>query len=659
MMWIVKLKKIFLILRIKLGNILNNPSFNNNRFNIVNLLLLLILIIFLSSFIFYKFYVKKKEPSFKKLVSILPVKICYWQDEGKDYFIHEEVPILLKSSLTGYALIQFVLTYNQEIINEFSRLKEAIIEHTNVVLPTLNLQVYLGKHDNYYFMILKKLDNNESVLTSSIDTAANLIWLEVEGIVTYYNKNAKKYPNLLVNIQNNQNKNIISFDGNLYKYNNSPHPSHKIHMLTEINEFKNAYEQEKQNNILYEFLSFLKEKFVILTKDSRIIFMSEGFKSLINLNSVVYTLGDLLEVMKDHSFLPEEMNFKNYIQNFKNHIYFAKEIEFEYFGSLDGRVFSKTIIPHNNYVMLVYEDVSQQIITTKESIQSKNLQDFYWNHMEEGILVFNTDGNLLFSNPTIKEFVNENYISTKEKFEKYLKIKDEEIGLYLSTSIYNNQNFIIIKNNIDNLEILILKHYKEPVEKNDATDFYYKILREIDLQWRYMDYVSSNEINIKKLEQFNLIYKSLHKIRVYTNLNIDYLQLIEMNNIKTINVISFIKNYMESMKNIYNYKNFETNFEINEYIISVDLDLLQKNIMYLLEFFYGFFINKTKKFTISVVDNSITFLLHVEDKFDFSNYNNTRLLYVIQKLFKYMKFNIKFTEDSKSFTIFIQYNQEN
>ena len=170
-------------------------------------------------------------------------------------------------------------------------------------------------------------------------------------------------------------------EGNLYKYTDTQHPSHILHTLTEINEFKNVYEQEKQNNILYGFLNFLKEKFVILTKDSRILFMSEGFKNLINLNSVVYTLGDLLEVMKDHNFLPEEMNFKNYINSFKNRIYFCKEIEFEYFASLDGRIFSKTIIPNSNHVMIVYEDVSQQIITTKESIQSKNLQDFYWNHM--------------------------------------------------------------------------------------------------------------------------------------------------------------------------------------------------------------------------------------------------------------------------------------
>jgi hypothetical protein len=654
MMWIIKLKKIFLLLKIKFENILSNLLLKGDKINPINFFILFVLILFISGYFLYRFY-KKKEPSFKRLVSILPVKICYWQQNGKDYFIHEEVAILLKSSLMGYSLIQFILTYNQEIANEFSKLEESIIEHTNVILPTLNVHVHLCKQDNYFFMIFKKLDNNnESILTSSIHTASSLIWLEVEGVINYYNNNAKKYPNLLSTI-NNQNKNIISFEGSLYKYTYSQHPSHTIHMLTEINEFKNIYEQEKQNVVLYEFLNFLKEKFVILTKDSRILFMSDGFKNLINLKSTVYTLGDLLEVMKDNSFLPEEMNFKNYIQNFKNRIYFAKEIEFEYFGSLDGRVFSKTIIPNNNYVMLVYEDVSQQIITTKESIQTKNLQDFYWNHMDEGILVFNTDGNLLFSNPTLKEFVNENYISTKEKFEKYLKLKDEEIGLYLSTSIYNNNNFIIIKNNVDNLEILILKHYKEPVEKNDATDFYYKILREIDIQWRYLDYVSANEINIKKLEQFNFIYKSLHKMRVYTNLNIDYLQLPEMTNIKTINIISFLKTYIESMKNIYNYKNVQVNYELNEYIISVDLDLLQKIFMYLLEFFYGFFVGKTKTFGISQIDNGMTLSIYVEDKFDFTNYNNTRLLYVIQKLFKYIKFEIKFTEDSKSFSIVVKY----
>lgn len=654
MMWIRKLKKIFLILKIGSVGILNKIMYKTS---FIIMFIFFLLIILIGAYAFYRLH--KKQPSFKKLVSILPVKICYWQNEGEDYFIHEEVPIVLKSSLTGYSLIQFVLTYNQEIINEFAKLQESIIEHTSVILPTLNIEVYLGKHENYFFMILKKLDNNQSILTSSIHTASNLIWLEVEGIVSYYNNNAKKYPNLLSNIQqNNQNKNIISFEGNLYKYTNTQHPSHIIHILTEINEFKNSYEHEKQNSILYEFLNFLKEKFVILTKDSRILFISEGFKSLINLNSVVYTLGDLLEVMKDHNFLPEEMNFKNYIQNFKNRIYFAKEIELEYFGSLDGRVFSKTIIPHNNYVMLVYEDVSQQIITKKESLQTKSIQDFYWNHMDEGILVFNTDGNLLFNNPMVKEFINENYITSKDKFEKNLKVKDHEIDLYTSTSIYNNQNFIMIKNNIDNLEIFILKHYKEPVEKNDSSDFYYKILREVDVQWRYMDYVSANEINIKKIEQFNLIYKSLHKIRLYTNLNIDYLQLPEINNVKNINIISFIKNYMESIKNIYNYKNFITNYEINEYIIGIDLDILQKTIMYLLEFFYGFFITKNKTFTISVVNNNITLLLYVEDKFDFNNYNNTRLLYVIQKLFKYMHFNIKFTEDNKSFTIFIQHSQE-
>lgn len=653
------LKKIFYILVIKLREIFL-IILNSNK-NYIKIVFLLFMII--SLYLIYKNYIKssKKEPSFKKLISFLPIKICYWCHNGKDYFIHEEIPVLLKTSLTGYSLIQFILTYNQEIINEFNKLQDGIIEKISVLIANLNINIYITKHDDYFFMILNKVDyHNESILISAINNISNLIWLEVDNNIIYTNNSSKKYPNILATIQNNIEKNVILFDNNIYKYHNQKNSSHTLHILSEINEFKNFYEQEQSNNILYEGLGFLKEKFVILSRESKILFISSGLKKLINIENNVYTLGDILDVMRSNNFLPEEMNFKNYVQNLKNNIYFCKEVETEYFGSLDGRMFSKTTIPFNNNIMVIFEDVSQQITNKKELLQSKSLQDFYWNNMDEGILIFDNNGDLLFNNQIVKDFVNENYISSKEKFLKNLKLKDEELNLYISTSIYNNDSFLIVNSHAhaDDMEIYILKHYKEHKKNNDITDFYYKILREIDVQWRYLDYLSDNELNVKKIEQFNFIYKSIYKLKIYTYSNIDYYESLVITNEKSINIVSFLKNYFTSISKLYNLKNLDINYQISEVLLKVDLNILQRCFMYLIEFFYGFFLMQNKVLKITVKENVVDINLNMEEKFDFNNFNITRLLFVIQKLFKFVKFQIKFNEDHKSFSINIHYSPE-
>jgi hypothetical protein len=654
----VMLKKIFYIFILKLKGMFTTIKNIKENFFVFLFLLLIIIFIYLL-YTFYKNKFHKKEPSFKKLISFLPIKICYWRYNGSDYFIHEEIPILLKTSLGGYSLIQFVLTYNQDIINEFNKLQEGIIEKANVLISNLNINIHITKYEDYFFMILNKVDyHNESILIASLNNISNLIWLEVNNSIIYTNNASKKYPNILTTIQNNIEKNIILFDHNMYKYHHNKNSSCTLHILSEINEFKNFHEQEQSNNVLYEALGFLKEKFVILSRDSRVLFISNGLKKLVNIENNVYTLGDILDVMRSNNFLPEEMNFKNYVQNLKNNIYFCKEVETEYFGSLDGRIFSRVIIPFNNNVMIIFEDVSQQITNKKQLIQSKSLQDFYWNNMDEGILIFDSNGYLLFNNPIVKEFVNENYISSKEKFIKNLKLKDEELNLYISTSIYNNENFIIVNNHTDDMEIYILKPYKEYKKNNDITDFYYKILREIDVQWRYLDYLSANELNAKKIEQFNFVYKSVYKLKIYTYSNIDYYESLKITNEKAINIVSFLKNYVTSINNLYNLKNLNIEYETSEFLLTLDLNILQRCFMYLIEFFYGFFLMQNKMLKITIANNIININLYVEEKFDFNNFNITRLLFVLQKLFKFIKFQVKFNEDNKGFSIFIHYVPE-
>jgi hypothetical protein len=611
----------------------------------------------LITYILYLKFHHHKTPSFKKLVSILPVKMCYWQDKGKDYFIHEDVQILLKNTSNGYALIQFVLTYNQEIMDAFTRLQEGKAPHVKVVISTLNISVYITKHGDYFFMILNKLDtNNEALLVAALENVSNLVWIEMDNTITFANNTARKYINTISSIRDNPQKNIIAFDGNLYKYSCRNHQSYNISILTEVNEFKNAYEQEKSNEILYTFLGYLKEKFFIVSKDSKVVFMTEGFKSLINLKGNVYNIGDVFEVMRDNFFLPDEINFKSYISNLKNNIYFCKETESEYFSCLDGRMFLKTIIPNDKYVMMVFEDVSQQVTKKKQAIQYKNIQEFYCNNMEEGVLVFENEDNLLFSNGIVKEFVNENHISNKKIFEEHLKLKDASENLYISTSLSNNKTFTIVKNTFDNLEVFMLKHSVE-IQKNDnMNDFFQRIIKEIETQFRYLNYVNENETNMKKIEQINFIYKSLHRLKIYTYSNIDYYEEPKIGNLKIINLIEFVKSYINTLAPIYNIKNFHIDYKVNEYTITIDTNLFQRCLMYLLEFSYGFFLTKNKNITIKSDSNTICFEIYVEEQFDFSNYTNTRMLFVLQKLLKFLQFEVILQEDHKSFLLLIKYS---
>lgn len=621
------------------------------------ILLLVILLLIITNVVFL--LRKKKQPSFKKLISILPVKICYWQEEGTDYFIHQDISMLLKSSLSGYSLIQFVLTYNQEISDEFTKIQNNTVPHIHVLIPNLNVNVYITKHEDYFFMILEKLDqNNESLLTSSINTLNTLVWIEVENIIVFTNEVAKKYINTITTIKDGMSKNIVTFDGNLYKYVSRNHPSYTIYTLTEINEFRNFQKQEQQNEVLYSCLEFLREKFVIMSRDGKILFISNGFKTLVDLKTTVYTITDLFAAMQNNLFLPDQADFKKYMSNMKNNIYFCEEPQSEYFVCLDGRMLSNTIIPNNNYIMMVFEDISQQIASKRESIQNKHMQDFYWNNMDEGIVVYDQHGNLLFHNPQLKDFVNEGHISTKQSFEEHLKVKDAELGVYITTSLYSDKNFVIIKNSVDNLDIFILKNYHETPLHNNLTDFFYKVSNEIDMQLRYLDYINNDELSIKKTEQLNLVYKSVYRLKAYTYSNIDYYENPQILNLKTINIIAYIKSYIKSVSNIYNISNLKTEYNVDEYMVTIDMNLLQRCMMYLLEFFYGFFLTQNKTITIKSERNTIFFEVYVEDKYDFKNFNNTRLLFVLQKLLHFMKFDINLEENDEHFTLFIKYSQK-
>jgi hypothetical protein len=622
------------------------------------IILLLIIVFLLISLIMMTYTPEKKDPNFKKLISILPVKICYWQEEGHEYFVHGDISLLLKNPLNGYSLIQFILTYNQEIVDLFDNLQNDIITHLHTIIPSLNVSIYITKHEDYFFMILNKLDqNNETLITTAINTIGNMIWIEVDDVVVYANELAKKYIHIISNCKNNPTKNLLYFDNHFYKYTYNYKSSYKIYMLTEIDEFKNFNEQEKYNELLYEYLVFLKEKFVIMTREGKIIFISSGLKELINIQNTntIYNIGDLLEVMRSNCFLPDEINFNTYINNIKNNIFFCKNIESEYFSCLDGRLFSKTMIPQNNHVMMIFEDISKQIANNKESLQNKTLQDFYFQNTDEGVIIFDINGELQFSNTSLKNFINESNIENKESFLKHIKIIDIASNIYKNTSLNNQDNYILLQNTLDNLDIFILKSNKVQITDNHLVNFFYQIIKEIELQQRYWNYLNEKEKDVKKIEQFNFVYKSLNRSKIYTYSNIDYYEVPKILNLKTINIIKYVQEFFQKMSQIYNLNNIKTEYLVQEYNITIDLILLQRCLMYLLEFFYSFFLITNKNIVFKTVKNAVFIELYIETQFDFNDFNNTRLLFVLQKLLHFMKFEVYLRENHKSFTLFIKY----
>lgn len=629
----------------------------------IYLLSLVILLIFINVLLTYLLLQEREKPSsrhvFKQLMEKLPLKMCYWQKNGRDFFINEEVPVIVKSTLYGYGLIQFILNYNQDIQEQFTKLENNHINHFQIFLTGLAAEIFVYKNDEYFFMLVNKIDKQmESLLLNALnDMTGNMTWIETEGTITYKNKLADKYKAIIPTLPNIESgRQVISIDNNLYKYNRYGNHSYIIHMLNEINEFKDFYKDEKNKKLIYNFLSFLKEKFVILTREGKIIFLSEGLKSILDIDNSkkIYDISDLINIINKTLHLPEETNFQNYIDNMRNKIFYCENIESEYFSSLDDKVFSRTIFPSQQHVMIVFEDISKQIASEKEYIKNKNLQSLYWNSLEEGVIIFDASDKLISHNTSLLNFVKEKNINNKNTFKNNLQKSSNEENVYIAAGNDGIDQFTLIENKSENLQVYILKSYKK--NKDNSLYSFDVILNEVNTQWRYLEYIKQSSANIKTLEQINFVFKSLNKLKLHVYSYLDYYNSPSKLTSKRINIIDNIKNFLSHMSHVYNLKNLNISYKIDEYYISTDEDILNRIIAYFLEFFYSFYFTNNKIITIDEQNQVLIISLYIDQKIDFTNINNTKLIYVTQKLLKILGFSISISDEKNSFQMDIYYD---
>lgn len=646
--------------------------------SLITLLICAVFLIAILSIIILKNNKKNKGLVLKDVLNSIPARFCYWEESGSDFFVHEDIPVILKSSLNGYSLIHFLLNYNQEIQSQFSKLQSGIMTHFSSMITGLAVEISVYKKDNYFFLTVQKNNRDpDRIIRSAInEMPGNMTWIEVDGAVVFRNELCERYQALVSVLSSNKDNeisstkdmkdsrdnNIISIDNVLYKYNRYQTTSYTINMLNEINEFKTFHQDEKNKKLIYNFLLFLKEKFLILNRDGKVIFISEGLKGLINLDKekIIYDVADLINVMKENLSLPEEVNFQAYIDNYKKKIAQCEDIESDYFSSLEGRVFSRTIFPKSNHVMIVFEDISQQIASEKEYLQNKNLQNIYLNDLDEGVIVFDNSGKLIYHNEAILNFIGEQYISNMNNFENSLSLKtdnaDENFRVYISTSIKKDNLFTISRSNIENFHAYILKGYC--TNNNQSMDYFYNLLQEIDNQWRYLDYVKSQEKNVRSLEQIALIFKSLHRVKVFTASNVDYYDNPKLLANENIDIVSFIKSFLNKMSDIYNIKSFNIKYNAENYVISTDQALLERALLYFFDFFSSFFLVTDKSISVQVENEVFVLSMQVKQKFDFKNPLGTRLVFVMQKLFKFMNFHVNLVDEEDKFSFLITYEQE-
>jgi hypothetical protein len=268
-------------------------------------------------------------------------------------------------------------------------------------------------------------------------------------------------------------------------------------------------------------------------------------------------------------------------------------------------------------------------------------------------------GKLIYHNDAVLDFINENYLMNMRVFESNLIIKAENsknnFKVYISNSIRKDQHFTLVKNNTENFSAFILKPY---VSQNGPNiEYFHNLLQEIDNQWRYLDYIKSQENNIKIIEQLVLVFKSLHRIKVFTASNVDFYENPQVISNEKLDLIIFIQNFLIKMENIYNLKSFNIQYFGENYMGAFDKILLERALLYFFEFFSSFFLLLDKSINIQVEDDVFVLAMNVKQKFDFKNSVNTRLIFVMQKLFKLMKFTVNLVDEENKFSFLISYDR--
>ena len=194
--------------------------------------------------------------------------------------------------------------------------------------------------------------------------------------------------------------NILN-NGDLRKYeitetpyhNSSLKTTHIIGSLVDITNFDDAkrnYQMHLDSHL--EILSALDTAFCIINQEHKIIFSNSAFIKLWNLPQNFTDLAPhynlFLDKIRQQKTLPEVPDFKLYKEEENKAFEGLNEPREDLLYIPDGRTFKRIRAPHSDGTLIAYEDITDDLATTRKLDDLTTVQQAILNNISDSIIIF-------------------------------------------------------------------------------------------------------------------------------------------------------------------------------------------------------------------------------------------------------------------------------
>lgn len=194
--------------------------------------------------------------------------------------------------------------------------------------------------------------------------------------------------------------NILN-NGDLRKYeitetpyhNSSLKTTHIVGSLVDITNFDDAkrnYQMHLDSHL--EILSTLDTAFCIINQEHKIIFSNSAFIKLWNLPQNFTDLAPhynlFLDKIRQQKTLPEVPDFKLYKEEENKAFEGLNEPREDLLYIPDGRTFKRIRAPHSDGTLIAYEDITDDLATTRKLDDLTTVQQAILNNIADSIIIF-------------------------------------------------------------------------------------------------------------------------------------------------------------------------------------------------------------------------------------------------------------------------------